>query len=104
MVGHAVTLSANGRPSFEVSHIGLTPEGFAYVAQPSGAPPTVFVQIDGGPNRTVFSNPENDFPTRVIYERVGDTLHARIEGVIDGQSRSMEWTFEAQPLNTRCPS
>ena len=102
MVGHAVTLAADGRPSFEVSHIGPTLEGFGYVAQPDGAPPTVFVQIEGGPNRTVFSNPENDFPTRVIYEREGDTLRARIEGRIDGQDRSMEWTFEAEPLNTRC--
>lgn len=103
MVGHAVTLTADGRPSFEVSHIGLTDEGFAYVAQPGGAPPTSFLQIDGGPNRTVFHNAENDFPTQVIYEREGDTLRARIEGVIDGQARSMEWTFEAKPLNTRCP-
>lgn len=102
MVGHAVTVRS-GRPSFEVSRIGQTPEGFAYVAQPDGAPPTVFVQSESGPQRAVFSNAANDFPTRVIYERTGDRLNARIEGEIDGQARSMEWTFEAKPLNTRCP-
>ena len=101
MVGHSVTIS-QGRASFEVSHIGLTPQGFAYVAQPGGAPPTVFPVIDGDANRVVFSNPENDFPTRVIYERHRDALKARIEGVIDGQDRSMEWNFRAAPLNTRC--
>ena len=102
-VGHAVTLS-EGEVSFEVSHIGPTPQGFAYVAQPGGAPPTAFVLAESGPSRAVFSNPENDFPTRVIYERSGDTLKARIEGEIDGRARSMEWNFAAAPLNTRCPA
>jgi len=104
MVGHAVTVSRDGRPSFEVSHMGLTPEGFAYVAQPGGSPPTTFLLIEGGPNRAVFANPENDFPTRILYERAGDVLKARIEGEIDGQARSMEWNFTAAPLNTRCPA
>ena len=101
-VGHAVTVQ-RGRASFEVSHIGPTPQGFAYVAQPGGAPPTVFVVAETGPTRVVFANAENDFPTRVIYERDGDALKARIEGEIGGQARSMEWHFRAVPLNTRCP-
>lgn len=101
-VGHAVTVSG-GEASFEVSHIGPTPAGFAYVAQPGGAPPTAFPLIESGPRRAVFANPENDFPTRVIYERDGDALKARIEGEIDGRARSMEWNFAAAPLNTRCP-
>ena len=101
-VGHAVTVQ-RGRASFEISHIGPTPQGFAYVAQPGGAPPTVFVVAETGPTRAVFANAENDFPTRVIYERDGDALKARIEGEIDGQARSMEWNFRAAPLNTRCP-
>ncbi len=102
-VGHAVTLS-RGQVSFEVSHIGPTPGGFAYVAQPGGAPPTAFLLIESGPQRAVFANPENDFPTRVIYERDGDALTARIEGEIDGRARSMEWSFTAAPLNARCPA
>jgi hypothetical protein len=102
-VGHAVTIE-DGRPSFEVSHIGPTPQGFAYVAQPGGAPPTVFVLAESGPTRAVFANAENDFPTRVIYERDGAGLKARIEGEISGQARSMEWNFRASALNTRCPS
>ncbi|MBA3049386.1 DUF6265 family protein [Brevundimonas sp.] len=102
-VGHAVTVE-NGRVSFEVSHIGPTAHGFAYVAQPGGVPPTVFVLAESGPARAVFANAENDFPTRVIYERDGDALTARIEGEIGGQARSMEWKFTAAPLNTRCPA
>lgn len=102
-VGHAVTVE-DGHASFEISHIGPTPQGFAYVAQPGGAPPTVFVLARSGPGRVVFANAENDFPTRVIYERAGDALRARIEGEVGGQPRSMEWNFRAVPLNTRCPA
>ncbi len=101
-VGHAVSLEG-GRVSFEVSHIGPTPQGFAYVAQPGGAPPTPFLLIESGPRRAVFANAENDFPTRVIYERDNDALRARIEGEIGGQARSMSWEFKAAPLNARCP-
>lgn len=101
MAGHATTVS-RGQVSFELSHIGPTPQGYAYVARPGGAPPTVFVVAGTGPSRVVFANAENDFPTRVIYEREGDALKARIEGEINGQLRSMEWNFTAVPLNTRC--
>lgn len=104
MVGSAVTVSRSGRPSFEVSHIGMTPEGFAYVAQPQGAPPTVFVLSESGPARAVFSNAGHDFPQRVIYERDGDVLKARIEGEIDGQMRGMDWRFDRAELNARCPA
>jgi hypothetical protein len=54
--------------------------------------------------RAVFENLENDFPNRIIYAREGDRLDARIEGTINGQPRSMAWSFTAQPLNTRCPA
>jgi hypothetical protein len=102
MAGHALTV-ARGRVSFELSHIGPTPQGYAYVAQPGGSPPTAFVVAETGPMRVVFANAENDFPSRIVYERDGDALKARIEGEIGGQARSMEWTFTAAPLNTRCP-
>jgi hypothetical protein len=104
MVGHALTVSRAGRPGFEASHITTTPEGFAYVAQPSGAPPTVFVLSDSGADFVVFSNAENDFPNHIRYERDGDSLKARIDGTIDGQARSVSWSFTSQPLNTRCPT
>jgi hypothetical protein len=102
MVGHAVTLTANGRVSFEIARIGPTAQGFAYVAQPGGVAPTAFTLSESGPARAVFVNAENDFPTRIIYARDGDVLTARIEGTIDGQARAMDWTFRAMPLNARC--
>lgn len=101
-VGHAVSVE-NGRPSFEVLHMRRTQQGFAYIAQPGGSPPTSFVLSESGPNRAVFANAENDFPTRIVYERAGDALTARIEGEMGGEARSMEWQFRSAPLNTRCP-
>lgn len=56
-----------------------------------------------GDQRMTFENAQNDFPTRVIYSREGDVLTGRIEGTIDGQAQSMEWTYQAAELNTRCP-
>ena len=102
-VGWNLTVGRSGRAGFEASHITTTPQGFAYVAQPSGAPPTVFVLSDSGPTHVVFSNLQNDFPHHIRYEREGDALKARIDGVIEGQARSVEWTFESRPLNSRCP-
>lgn len=99
-----LTVGRSGRAGFEASHITTTPKGFAYVAQPSGAPPTVFVLSDSSPTHVVFSNLQNDFPHHIRYERDGDALKARIDGVIEGQARTVEWTFESRPLNSRCPA
>lgn len=103
MVGHALTLEG-GHAAFESSRIAQGPQGLAYFAQPGGAPPTLFALTEGGAARAVFANAENDFPTRIVYEREGDVLTARIEGEIGGESRRMEWAFRAAPLNTRCPA
>ncbi|MET4682170.1 DUF6265 family protein [Brevundimonas faecalis] len=107
LVGHTVTVR-NGRSGFEFARIGPVPEGgLAYVAQPSGAAPTPFRLIESGPQRAVFSNPDNDFPHRIIYQRTvsasGDVLTARIEGADDDETRSVEWSFNKAELNARCP-
>lgn len=66
------------------------------------APPTVFRLLRHDAQGIVFSNPENDFPHRIIYQRRGDQLLARIEGADDDENRSMEWTFNKTELNSRC--
>lgn len=55
----------------------------------------------GGPLSA--ENPDNDFPQRVLYERTGDVLTARIEGRLGDRERAMDWRFEKAALNTRCP-
>ncbi|MBN9479351.1 MAG: hypothetical protein J0I52_03870 [Bordetella sp.] len=103
IVGHSVTVR-NGRSGFESARIGpLEDGGLAYFAQPGGVPATPFRLIDSGPQRAVFANPDNDFPHRIIYEREGETLNARIEGADDDENRSAQWRFKRAELNARCP-
>lgn len=102
MVGHGVAV-AGGRVSFEALRIAPHAEGVAYVAQPGGAPATIFPAVEVGPGRAVFENPAHDFPTRIVYEREGEILSARIEGESDGRPVSMGWRFRSAELNARCP-
>ena len=104
LVGHTVTVR-NGRSGFEFARIAPLPDGvLAYVAQPGGAAPTPFRLVESGPQRAVFANPANDFPHRILYQRAGDVLTARIEGANDDETRSVEWNFNKAELNARCPS
>ena len=105
ILGMAITLEG-GKVSFEQSRIAPTAAdapGVAYFAGVEGAPPVVFPAIAASATRVVFENTANDFPHRVIYERRGDVLHARIEGEMDGQPQAMDWTLQKADLNARCP-
>jgi len=97
------TINLNGdRVSAERAAMAVVEGRLSFIYEPSG-PGVVFplTSLDG--QRAVFENPDNDFPQRVIYSRQGDVLTGRIEGTIDGQERSMEWVYQAAPLNSRCP-
>ena len=39
----------------------------------------------------VFENPEHDFPQRIIYQKKNGSLHARIEGMEKGKSKSQDF-------------
>ena len=115
MLGAALTVRG-GRAGWGLSRIGPvdptppaspdTPPNtpLAYFAQPEGQAPAVFPVIESGPTRVVFERAaDDDFPKRVVYERDGDVLNARIEGVLDGQERIIRWRFQKAELNSRCP-
>lgn len=107
MAGTSITVR-NGRAGWELSRIAPTsvePDApLAYFAIPEGQAPTTFPVVESGPNRVVFEQAAHDFPKRVIYEREGDVLNARIEGEIDGQARAIRWRFQKADLNTDCPA
>lgn len=104
IVGHAVTVR-DGRSGFESAHIGAAPEGgLAYFARPEGAAAVPFRLVESGPQRVAFANPANDFPHRILYQREGNVLTARIEGADDDETRSAQWTFNKAELNARCPT
>lgn len=96
-----VAVRAGGAPkmvSFEFLRIESGPDGFAYVAQPGGRPPTRFPLVEHGPKRAVFANPAHDFPQRILYwmDDAG-ALHARIEGPKGGKTVGEEWTWTRRP-------
>jgi hypothetical protein len=91
----AVNLStfAGGRKSFEFLRIADTADGVTYFASPGGRPATEFRLKELGEQRVVFENAGHDFPQRILYWREGEALVARIEGSIQGRSRSQQWRF-----------
>lgn len=103
LIGAAVTV-ASGEASFEYARVAPIDGVTAYVAQPGGMAPTAFPVIDASATRVVFQNLTNDFPQRVIYQRTGDVLTARIEGHMGDREQTMEWRFDKAELNTRCPT
>jgi hypothetical protein len=53
-----------------------------------------FKLISDTDGRYVFENKEHDFPQRVIYKLVSnDAVHARIEGVRNGQQRGSDFRY-----------
>lgn len=66
-----------------------------YHASPAGRPATPFRAVECGPSRAVFENPSHDFPQRIVYERDGETMVARIEGTEEGVEKSSEWVYES---------
>jgi hypothetical protein len=70
-----------------------------YVAKPGENPlPTSFKLIEANGTRFVFENAGHDFPQRIIYTRLADGgLLARIEGVMDGQARGIDFRFARKP-------
>jgi hypothetical protein len=71
-----------------------------YGASPSGQTPTEFVAKATSDTMVVFENAAHDFPQRVIYRKRGtDSLVARIEGMMNGQARGMDFSF----ARARCP-
>jgi hypothetical protein len=53
-----------------------------------------FKLISNTDNCYIFENKEHDFPQRVIYNLVSkDAVHARIEGVRNGQERGSDFRY-----------
>jgi hypothetical protein len=107
MLGAALTMEGGKLTGFESSRISpATPAGgnVAYFAGVNGAPPVAFAAKEVSATRVVFENAEHDFPQRVIYERAGDVLNARIEGHMGDRDQAMSWSYRKAGLNARCPT
>ncbi len=94
MAGVGQTTRPGGRTSFEFMSITTEAAGPTFTARIEGQTPTPFVLKPGEPGVAVFENLDHDFPQRVIYRRCGEDLCGRIEGVVAGQARSVDWRYE----------
>lgn len=106
MLGSALTMEGGKLTLFESSRISpATAAGgnVAYFAGVDGAAPVAFAAKAATGTRVVFENAGHDFPQRVVYERDGDVLNARIEGHMGDRDQTMRWSYRKAELNTRCP-
>jgi Domain of unknown function (DUF6265) len=105
LLGANLTRGAHG-VQFEMLRIGASSQpsatGVSYYGQPGGRPPTEFVGRELGAHRVVFENLAHDFPQRIIYWREGSSLHARVEGVVNGRLETEEWRMRRARPNSNC--
>jgi hypothetical protein len=73
----------------------VEPGKLAYIAMPSGRPPTTFKLLRESDTEFVFENPAHDFPQRIIYKRDGDrVLNARIEGTVKDKAKGIDFPMK----------
>jgi len=94
LVGVHKDVFDDGRSFFEYLRIERRADEVFYVAMPRGSGSTEFRLAETGERRAVFENPEHDFPTKITYERDGDTLTATISGPANGEIRSKSWSWQ----------
>jgi hypothetical protein len=70
MLGTARTVSGGKMTSFEFLRIVEREGGLVYIAQPGGGSPTEFVLTEISETRALFENPKNEYPKRIVYERL----------------------------------
>jgi hypothetical protein len=95
MFGMSRTIKGGRTHEFEFVQIReVEPGKLAYIAQPSGRPPTTFPLLRSTDTEYVFENAAHDFPQRVIYKRDGANLTARIEGTMKGKLRGIDFPMK----------
>lgn len=91
------------RTSWELSRIDETPEGIVFFASPKDQAATAFKAVSITTGEVIFENPGHDFPQRILYVREGDRLTGRIEGMLEGKPKAIEWRYRLSPLDATCP-
>src|SRR5690606_2316466 len=63
-------------------------------ANEKGSPPVPFRLVSSEENEFIFENKSHDFPERIIYTNpTKDSLHAWIEGTINGERKKVDFLF-----------
>ncbi|MFT3808383.1 MAG: DUF6265 family protein [Micropepsaceae bacterium] len=97
-----VSITHSDKPGFQTSteFMSIVESGgtLVFIARPGPEAPTEFRLKESDNGIATFENEDHDFPQRITYEIDGDmdVLKARIEGVSEGRTRAMEWTYRRQ--------
>lgn len=96
MLGMSRTVRGGVMVAFEFLRITQGGDGkVVLVASPSGQQPATFALQSLSRHEVVFENPDHDFPQRVIYRRMSGTrLTGRVEGIVDGALRSIDFPMK----------
>ena len=96
MFGISRTGQGDSLREFEFLRLQRGEDGsLAYLASPGGRPAVAFTLTQATESSATFSNPAHDFPQRIRYERIGDTLRATVSAADGGNA--MSWTFRRLP-------
>jgi hypothetical protein len=100
MLGMGRTVQDGRTSDYEYMRIEQRDDGIFFVAQPlANSTETSFKMKSLQPGIVIFENLAHDFPQRVIYNFTKtDSLKARIEGRMNGQSRGIDFPF----VRTKC--
>jgi hypothetical protein len=101
MIGVNRTVRGDSLVDYELVILRETDSTLAYEAHPARQPVATFHARTATATGVVFENPMHDFPQRVGYRLVGDSLFAYIEGMMPGAAaqRRIEFPF----ARARCP-
>jgi hypothetical protein len=101
MLGSSRTVRGDTLVEYEHLAIVLREGRPVYRAMPSGQAPAEFTASVAGADHIAFDNPAHDFPQRISYAlRGSDSLVARIEGPVQGGTRSAEFAYR----RAACPT
>ncbi|MEE2526925.1 DUF6265 family protein [Hyphobacterium sp. HN65] len=78
---------------YEFLLIAVTEAGATYCAQPGGNEAVCFPSTSVEASRVTFENPDNEFPQRIVYERVGNQLIATISDISGERFYEFGWNL-----------
>ena len=92
MIGMSRTIAGGKTVEYEFLQLRQQGSGVAYIAKPSKQAEASFPWVSGDAGSARFENPSHDFPQTITYTLKPDgSLHARIEGTINGAPRAVDF-------------
>jgi hypothetical protein len=96
MLGSSQMVVGQRTQDYTYMRIESRPDGLYYVAVPSGTKELAFkfagVEDDKGVKVFTFSNPQDEFPQRIVYRRTeGGLMFAQVGGKVDGKDKEVTY-------------